>query len=74
MPESGQYPAFGDEHAIFHLRLINYQQLQGMQADHLVGSASVILSIRCLGTSTTSLLDIATGEKTGSSTMTRTVA
>jgi hypothetical protein len=69
-----QHPALDDLYSGFDLGLINYQQLQAMQADHLVGSASLILSIPYLGGSTTSVLDIATGEKTGSSTMTRTVA
>ena len=69
-----QYPTLYDLHPGFNFSLINYQQLQAMQADHLVGSALLILSIRSLGRSTTSLLDITTGEKTGSSTMTRTVA
>ena len=74
LPERRHNPALCDLYSDLGLSFINYQQLQAMQADHLVGSALLILSIRSLGRSTTSLLDITTGEKTGSSTMTRTVA
>ena len=74
LPERRHNPALCHLDSDLGLGFINYQQLQAMQADHLVGSALLILSIRSLGRSTTSLLDITTGEKTGSSTMTRTVA